>query len=73
MRGSPVLRICTLLEHQMIPYVLNGPHPDGCYFFQQDLSPVHTSKDMARLLKERGVMQLQWCAKGANMNITEHV
>lgn len=64
---------CTLLEQQMIPYVLNRPHPDGCYFFQQDLSPVHTSKDVARLFEERGVVQREWCTKGADMNIIQHV
>lgn len=79
---SPLVRIsgkftsaayCTLLEHEMIPYVLNGPHPDGCYLFQQDLSPMHTAKEVARVLDERGVMRLEWCAKGADMNIIEHV
>lgn len=79
---SPIVRIpgrftssayCTLLEHEMIPYALNGPHPDGYYLFQQDLSPVHTAKVVARLLGELGVRSLEWCAKGADMNIIEHV
>ncbi|KAH6922320.1 hypothetical protein HPB50_013138 [Hyalomma asiaticum] len=79
---SPLVRIsgkftsaayCTLLEHEMIPYVLNGPHPDGCYVFLQGLSPVHTAKEVARILDERGVMRLEWCAMGADMNIVEHV
>ncbi|KAH9372905.1 hypothetical protein HPB48_022926 [Haemaphysalis longicornis] len=63
----------TLLEHDMVLCVLNGPHPDGFYFFKQDLSAVTPLKDVARLLEGRGVMQLQWCAKGADMNIIELV
>lgn len=79
---SPLLKLsgkftsaayCKLFEHEMIPYVLNGPHMDGCYLFQQDLSPVHTAKEVARILDERGAMRLEWCAKGADTSIIEHV
>lgn len=34
---------------------------------------MHTAKDVARILDERGVMRLEWCSKGADINIIEHV
>lgn len=45
---------CTLLKQQVIICALNGPHPNVYSFFQQDLSPVHTSEDKAHLLEDRG-------------------
>ncbi|KAM7310536.1 hypothetical protein ISCGN_007444 [Ixodes scapularis] len=64
---------CNTLDHDMIPYVLNGPWPDGCYLFQHDLSPVYMAKVVTNLLDQRGVMRLLWCPKGVDLNIIEPV
>ncbi|KAH8029445.1 hypothetical protein HPB51_000462 [Rhipicephalus microplus] len=64
---------CDLIEKVMVPYALDGPFPDGLYFFQQDRSPIHMGKSTARLLKQLRVMLLKWPPQGANMNICENV
>uniref|UniRef100_A0A131XWY2 Putative transposable element n=2 Tax=Ixodes ricinus TaxID=34613 RepID=A0A131XWY2_IXORI len=66
-------RYCTLLDHVMLPYALDGPFPDGDFVFQHDLSPVHTSRQVRALLEERCVAELPWPSKGADLNIIEHV
>ncbi|KAG0417061.1 hypothetical protein HPB47_005923 [Ixodes persulcatus] len=33
-----------VLQHIMLPLVLDGPHPDGNFLLQQDRSPVHTAR-----------------------------
>ncbi|KAH9365745.1 hypothetical protein HPB48_008061 [Haemaphysalis longicornis] len=62
-----------ILEYVMIPYALDGPFPDGDYLFQQDLAPVHTAKSVKKLLTDRGVRQLEWIPKGADVSIIEPV
>ncbi|KAH9364957.1 hypothetical protein HPB48_012965 [Haemaphysalis longicornis] len=62
-----------ILEYVMIPYALHGPFPDGDYLFQRDLAPVHTAKSVKKLLTERGVRQLEWIPKGADVGIIEPV
>ncbi|KAH9371655.1 hypothetical protein HPB48_016044 [Haemaphysalis longicornis] len=57
----------------MIPYALDGLFPDGDYLFQQDLVPVHTAKSVKKLLTDRGVRQLEWIPKGADVSIIEPV
>lgn len=57
----------------MIPYALDGPFTDGNFVFQHYLTPVHTFRKVRSLLENRCVMELPWPAKGADMNIIEHV
>ncbi|XP_070389482.1 uncharacterized protein [Dermacentor albipictus] len=64
---------CDILDYHLLPYALDGPFKDGCYFFQQDLSPVHTARAVAKLLQERGVRVLDWPPKGADFNVMENV
>lgn len=64
---------CTIIDHVMQPYVLDGPFPDGDFVFQQDQSPVHMSRQVRSLLRERCVATLPWPPKGADLNIIEHV
>lgn len=56
-----------------MPYALDGPFKDGCCFFQQDLSPVHTARAVQNLLQERAVCVLDWPPKGADFNPIENV
>lgn len=50
---GPVVRIngsltaaayADILEQVLIPFILDGPFPDGCFIFQHDRSPIHTSR-----------------------------
>ncbi|KAL3189759.1 hypothetical protein MRX96_020788 [Rhipicephalus microplus] len=34
---------CEILDSHLLPYALDRPFKDGCFWFQQDLSPVHTT------------------------------
>ncbi|KAH7947704.1 hypothetical protein HPB52_015220 [Rhipicephalus sanguineus] len=44
---------CEILDSHLLPYALDGPFKDGCFWFQQDLSPVHTARAVRNLLEER--------------------
>lgn len=62
-----------LIDNTLLPYALNGPFPDGLFYFQQDRSPVHTAASVTRLMEERGIMTLEWPPQGADMNVTENI
>lgn len=64
---------CDLLEHYLLPYVLDGPFKDGIFLLQQDYSPAHTMRKVKALLEERAVRLLEWTPKGADLNIIENV
>ncbi|KAM7315266.1 hypothetical protein ISCGN_005048 [Ixodes scapularis] len=61
-----------LVETVLLPYALNGPFSDGCFYFQQDCSPIHKARSVRELLEDRGVMTLDWPPQGADMNIIEN-
>ncbi|KAG0426959.1 hypothetical protein HPB47_025985 [Ixodes persulcatus] len=62
-----------IIDHVLFPYVLNGPFPDGDFWFQHDPSPIHTSRSTKTLLAERDIRELPWPPKGAYVNIVENV
>ncbi|KAG0420208.1 hypothetical protein HPB47_003608 [Ixodes persulcatus] len=62
-----------IIDHVLIPYVLDGPFPDRDFWFQLDLNPIHTSRSTKTLLAERGIRELPWPHKGADVNIVENV
>lgn len=62
---------CGIIDHVFLHYVLGGPFPDGCFPFQHDLSPIHTSRAVKRLIEARGLFELPWSPKGADLNIIE--
>ncbi|KAH6948725.1 hypothetical protein HPB50_026026 [Hyalomma asiaticum] len=64
---------CDILEYVLIPYVLDGPWPDGYCHYQHDLSPVYTAKRVRTLLDALGVNCLEWPPKAADINIIENV
>lgn len=64
---------CDVIASIMVPYALDGPFPDGFYYFQQDRSPIHMAKSVICLLEQLGVMVLEWPPQGADMNICENV
>lgn len=40
-----------LIQYTLVPYVLDGPFPDGLYLFQQKRSPVHMAHSHHRARK----------------------
>ncbi|KAH6922749.1 hypothetical protein HPB50_018789 [Hyalomma asiaticum] len=63
----------TIIDHQLLPHVLDGPYSDGHFLLQQDLSPIHTARSVTKHLENLGVMTLDWPPKGADMNVIENV
>lgn len=57
----------------MLPYARQGPFPNGSFIFQQDLSPIHTSRRVKELLEDESVEVLQWAPKSPDLNIIENV
>lgn len=60
-------------ETVLLPYVLDGPFPDGLYHFQQDGASVHSAKTVRDLFERLGVMTLPWPARSPDLNIIENV
>lgn len=63
----------TIIDHQLLPHVLDGSYSDGHFLLEQDLSPIHTARSVTKHLENLGVMTLDWPPKGADMNVIEHV
>ncbi|KAH6946194.1 hypothetical protein HPB50_012082 [Hyalomma asiaticum] len=63
----------SLIQYTLVPYVLDGPFPDGLNLFQQDRSPVHMAHRVTAALENLAVPTLQWQPNGADMNPIENV
>ncbi|KAG0444169.1 hypothetical protein HPB47_014088 [Ixodes persulcatus] len=62
------------IQHNvLLPFILEGPFPDGCFVFQQDRSPIHTSRRVRELLEELCIQELPWPPKGADFNVIENI
>lgn len=66
-------RYCDVITRHLVPYALDGPFSDGCYFFQHDRSPIHKARIVQSLLEEHAVCQLEWPPCGADLNPVENV
>ncbi|KAM7306637.1 hemicentin-2-like [Ixodes scapularis] len=62
-----------IIENTLVPYVLDGPFPDGCFFLQQDRSPVHKARKVSAMLEASGIHQLEWPPNGADCNTIENI
>ncbi|KAH7983393.1 hypothetical protein HPB52_011596 [Rhipicephalus sanguineus] len=66
-------RYCDVITRHLVPYALDGPFSDGCYFFQHDRSPIHKARIVQSLLEKHAVCQLEWPPCGADLNPIENV
>lgn len=64
---------CTIIHHTLLPYVLGGPFPNGCFTFQHDQSPIPTARAVRQPLDDRAIPVMPWSPGGADMNITRNV
>lgn len=61
-------KYCDIIEHNLLPYVLDGPFPDGCYLLQHNRGFVHTSLTVRALLEDRVVPELEWLSSDSDLN-----
>lgn len=59
---------CDILEQSLLPYVLDGPFPDGCYLLQHNRGFVHTSLTVRALLEDRVIPELDWPPSDSDLN-----
>lgn len=64
---------CSILDDVMVPYLLEGPFPEGDYILQQNNSPVHRSRKVTTFLENRGINILSWPPQSPDLNIIESV
>ncbi|KAG0436258.1 hypothetical protein HPB47_018049 [Ixodes persulcatus] len=57
-----------VLDHVLLPFLLDGPFADGCFVLQHDRSPVHQATAVKIYLEERCINSLQWPPRGADLN-----
>ncbi|KAL3217212.1 hypothetical protein MRX96_006113 [Rhipicephalus microplus] len=65
-------KCCDLLENVALPHVTSDIFHDD-FIFQQDKSPIHTSKKARKLLENKGVTVLEWPPRSPHINIIEYV
>lgn len=62
-----------IIGHDMLPFLLNGPFPDGLFILQRDNCPVHTSRHVKETLEDLCIPQLPWPTKFPDLNTIENV
>lgn len=62
-----------IIDHVLLPFAVNGPFPDGCFYFQHDGCPVHSASSVQENLHASGIAQLYWPPKSPDLNIIENV
>ncbi|KAH6944868.1 hypothetical protein HPB50_005808 [Hyalomma asiaticum] len=62
-----------VIETVLLPYILDGPFPDGLYHFQQDGTSIHTARKVRELLDSLGIIILYWPARISDINIIQIV
>ncbi|KAL3197707.1 hypothetical protein MRX96_044771 [Rhipicephalus microplus] len=62
-----------IIDDVLLPFAINGPFPDGCFYFQRDGFPVHNASTVQKNLNASGIAQLCWPPKSPDLNIIENV
>lgn len=66
-------RYCSIISDDLLPYARQGPFPNNDFIFQQDLSPIHTSRRVKLLFEQESVEVMEWVPKSPDFNIIENV
>lgn len=65
-------KYCRSLDDVLLPYIENL-FPDRNFLFQHDQAPVHMGRIVKQYISEKQIPVLEWCPKGADLNIIENV
>ncbi|KAG0416873.1 hypothetical protein HPB47_006064, partial [Ixodes persulcatus] len=57
-----------VVDHVLLPFLLDGPFADGCFVLEHDRSPAHQATAVQIYLEEQCINSLQWPPGGANLN-----
>ncbi|KAG0430691.1 hypothetical protein HPB47_022461 [Ixodes persulcatus] len=67
------LQYTDIIDQVLLPFLLDGPYPDGLFLLQDDRSPVHQADTVKKLLEQRAITMLPWPPGGADWNVIENV
>lgn len=60
-KGSATAETCAdIIDTVLVPYLLNGPFPEGDFLLQQDCSPAYSSDTVRERLEALGVSEMRW-------------
>ncbi|KAH8026371.1 hypothetical protein HPB51_020355 [Rhipicephalus microplus] len=62
-----------IIERESLPHALNGPFKDGCFVYQLDRSPIHTTRSVQSSLEGLAVRTLEWPPVRIDLNPIENV
>ncbi|KAL3205934.1 hypothetical protein MRX96_052907 [Rhipicephalus microplus] len=62
-----------VIDDVPLPFAINGPFPDGCFYFQHDGCPVHNATTVEENLNASGIAELCWPPKNPDLPIIENV
>ncbi|KAL3206650.1 hypothetical protein MRX96_010706 [Rhipicephalus microplus] len=62
-----------IIDDVLLSFAINGPFPDGCFYFQHDGCPVDNASTVQESLNTSGIAQLCWPSKSRDLNIIENV
>lgn len=62
-----------VIEEHLVPYILDGPFPDGVFVYQHDGSSVHRAARVQSTLRTLCIRQLPWPAMSPDLNPIENV
>ncbi|KAG0427202.1 hypothetical protein HPB47_025709 [Ixodes persulcatus] len=57
-----------IIDTVVVPYLLDGPFPDGAFVLQQDPSPTYTSETVTEHLDEQCILTMEWPSKSEDLS-----
>lgn len=58
----------SIIDNVMLPFLLDGPFPDGTFILQQDPAPIYKTKSVQQHLNQLGIRRVQWAKKCEDLN-----
>ncbi|KAL3244439.1 hypothetical protein MRX96_002203 [Rhipicephalus microplus] len=62
-----------IIDDVLLPFAINGPFPDGCFYFQHDGCPVHNASTVQENLNASGIAHLCWPPESPDLHVIENV